>query len=198
MTVGHRPEELGGEDVRAARIVREDLAPGLLGGPPAVDVGGVEEVDAGVKGRSGTRLRALPAHSPGVGQPRSERDLGDVQVTAAQGAVFHLRPPGEVSLVARDVGDRVGETCVLQPAGSPDDVAAVGAAETIRLESRPSPALRSHRALASRRHVRARNRQADTTWCWLRVGGPKDLPAHSLGVLRGHDNKSCCAPGIGY
>ena len=57
VTVGHRPVQLRGQDVRVARIVRKDLAPGLLGGTATVGVRGVEEVDAGVERRPRAGLR---------------------------------------------------------------------------------------------------------------------------------------------
>src|ERR1039457_4273553 len=98
VVVGHRPEELRRQDVRAARIGREDIAPGLLRGPATVHVRGVEEVDARVERRPGAGLGALPAYTPGVGQPRPQGDLRDSQVAAAQLAVLHRRPPQETGL----------------------------------------------------------------------------------------------------
>jgi hypothetical protein len=61
----------------------EDLSPSRLGRAPAVDVGGVEEVDAGLEGRLGASARLLGLDAAGVGEPRPERDLGDLQIRAA-------------------------------------------------------------------------------------------------------------------
>ena len=71
----HREEDLGGEDVGAAVEVLQDLAPRRLGGAAAVDVGGVEEVDAGLEGRLGAGLGLLALHPGPVGEPGAERDL---------------------------------------------------------------------------------------------------------------------------
>jgi hypothetical protein len=84
-----RREELGGQHVGVARVVGEDLAPRLLGGAVAVDVGGVEEGDPGVE-RGPRARRGLLALDPArVGQPRPQRDLRDVDPAVAQLAHPH-------------------------------------------------------------------------------------------------------------
>ena len=56
----------------------EGLAEQRLGGAAPVDVGGVDEVDAGVEGRTHAGLRLRLGDAAGVGQPRAEADVGDL------------------------------------------------------------------------------------------------------------------------
>ena len=70
-------------------MLGEDLAPGGLGRAAPVDVGGVEEVDAGVERRLGAGARLLELDPAGVGEPRAERDLRDFEVRAAEFAISH-------------------------------------------------------------------------------------------------------------
>ena len=63
VAVGHREEELGGEDVGVARAALQRLAEEGLGGAAAVDVGGVDEVDADLEGAS-RQARAASASTP--------------------------------------------------------------------------------------------------------------------------------------
>jgi hypothetical protein len=73
--IAHRHEELGGEhDVVAATL--EGLADDLLGLAGRVDVGGVDEVDAGVKGRVDDADRVLVVGvAPGAEHHRAEAEL---------------------------------------------------------------------------------------------------------------------------
>jgi hypothetical protein len=73
--VGHLAEHLGRQDVAVARPAGEDLPPGGLGGAAAVDVGGVEEVDAGLEGGVGAGAGLVGLDAARVGQPGSEGDL---------------------------------------------------------------------------------------------------------------------------
>jgi hypothetical protein len=65
------------------------IAEKCLGGAAAVDVRGVDEVDADLEGLvdAGARGRVVDAHS--VGQPGAERDLGDLKVARAELPVAH-------------------------------------------------------------------------------------------------------------
>ena len=87
--LGHREVDLRGQHEAVAVEPGEDLAPGLLGGPAAVDVGGVEERDARVERGAGARLGLLAPHPARVGQPGAEGHLGDLQVAVAQLPVAH-------------------------------------------------------------------------------------------------------------
>jgi hypothetical protein len=75
--VRHLAPHLGGQDVGVAGAAGEDLAPGALRGAPAVDVGGVEEVDAGLEGGVGAGAGLLELYAAREGQPRAVRDLRD-------------------------------------------------------------------------------------------------------------------------
>src|SRR4029079_13481543 len=92
--VGHLAPHLGREDVRVARAAAEDLAPGTLSGAAAVDVGGVEEVDARLECRIRTPARLLEADAARIREPRPEGDFRDLEVRRAQLAVAHLRSVG--------------------------------------------------------------------------------------------------------
>ena len=88
--LGHREVDLGGEDVVLADEVREDLAPGRLGGPHAVDVGGVEEVDPGVERGAGAGLGVLALDPGPVCEPGAQRDLRDLDPRLAEAPVPRL------------------------------------------------------------------------------------------------------------
>ncbi len=90
--VGHLPPDLGGEDVAVARAAGEDLPPGGLGGAAAVDVGGVEEVDADLEGGVGAGAGLVGLDAAGVGQPRPEGDLRYLEVRTAELAITHGSP----------------------------------------------------------------------------------------------------------
>src|SRR6185437_10092701 len=70
--------------VRITGPSAEDLTPGRFGGPTAVDVGGVEEVDADVEGGVGAPADLVEADAAGEREPRPEGDLGDFQVGRTQ------------------------------------------------------------------------------------------------------------------
>src|SRR6188472_3352810 len=89
----HREEDLCGEDELLAPEVLEDLAPGGLGCADAVDVGGVEEVDAGVEGSAGAGLGLVLLHPAPVGEPGAEGDLRDLDVRVAEPAELHAVHP---------------------------------------------------------------------------------------------------------
>ena len=90
VAVGHREEELGGEDVGIARAAGERLAEEGLGGAAAVDVGGVDEVDADLEGAIEAGARGLRLDADAVGQPRPERDFGDLEIAGAELPVSHV------------------------------------------------------------------------------------------------------------
>jgi hypothetical protein len=89
VAAAHRKVDLGGERVRVARVAGEDLAPSGLGRAAAVDVGGVEERDAGVERRARARLRLLAPDAARVRQPRAERDDRDADVRVAERSMLH-------------------------------------------------------------------------------------------------------------
>src|SRR6201999_2375088 len=90
--VRHLAPDLGREDVALARMGREDLTPGGLGGAAAIDVGGVEEVDPGIEGGLGAGAGLLELDPAGVGEPGAEGDLRYLEVRTAQLAKTHVSP----------------------------------------------------------------------------------------------------------
>ena len=95
-TSGRRPWWRG---CRSPRVeVLEDLAPGRLRRARAVDVGGVEEVDAGVEGGPGAGLGLVALHPGPVGEPGAERDLRDLEVRIAELAELHAVHPTQMRL----------------------------------------------------------------------------------------------------
>src|SRR4029077_20148950 len=99
-----RVEDLGRDDDVLARYlqVAERLAGDLFGAAVGVDVGGVDEVDAGIERAADDALRflllkladlrlyaAVVAAAEGHG---AEAELGDEQAGAAEGLVFHGGP----------------------------------------------------------------------------------------------------------
>ena len=85
----HREEGLGGEDVAVARTVAERLAEKGFGGAIAIDVGGVDEVDAFVERGVEAAPGAVGLDPDAVGQPRAKRDVGNDKVAAAELALVH-------------------------------------------------------------------------------------------------------------
>ena len=88
--LAHRVVELGGEhDVVAA--AREGLADDLLGLPGAVDVGGVDEVDAGVERRVDDPDRLVVVRvAPRPEHHGAEAELADRDAGASQRALLHI------------------------------------------------------------------------------------------------------------
>src|SRR4051812_30410550 len=84
-----REVHLGGQDVRAAVVAAQRPADDPLGVAAAVHVGGVEEVDAELVGAVDARLSRGVLDVPAVGQPRPQRDLGDLHAGGAEAAVVH-------------------------------------------------------------------------------------------------------------
>jgi hypothetical protein len=86
------PEELGGEDdVGAAPAeVADGLAHDLLGAAVGVDLGVVEEVDAGVAARLQQRLGVLDVELVAEGDPGAVGELAHAEARAAQVPVLHL------------------------------------------------------------------------------------------------------------
>ena len=78
--VAHREEDLGGEHVGGALAPGERLAQQRLGRAPSIDVGGVDEVDAGLEGGIDAGLGLSGLDATRVGEPRAEADLGDLEV----------------------------------------------------------------------------------------------------------------------
>jgi hypothetical protein len=92
--VRHLAPHLGRQHIGAPRATSEDLPPGRLGCAAAIDVGGVEEVDAGLERGVGARAGLLEPHAAREGQPRAKGDLRDLQVRGAKPAVSHDAPFG--------------------------------------------------------------------------------------------------------
>ena len=109
------PEELGGDDdVGAAPSeVADGLAHDLLGAAVGVDLGVVEEVDAGVAAGLQQRLGLLDVELVAEGDPGPVRELADAQPRAAQVLVLHLacldRRLSPPSSLARPLSDLRGE-----------------------------------------------------------------------------------------
>src|SRR6185437_10350329 len=87
--VGHREVDLRGEHVGGTLAPGQHLAEELLGGAAAIDVRGVDEVDPLIERGRDRGLRLLAADAAGVGQPRPQADLGDLQVARPEAAVAH-------------------------------------------------------------------------------------------------------------
>ncbi len=101
----HPPERLGGDHHLAARNVQvlERLAEDLLGLAIVIDVGGIDEVDAGVERcldqRIGLVLRELADAAPdtlaaAAEGHRAEAQFGDDEAGAAEVVVAHAKSPG--------------------------------------------------------------------------------------------------------
>jgi hypothetical protein len=87
--VGHRPEELRGEDVRVAGAIGEHLAEEFLRLAARVHVRGVDEVDADLERLRDARFRSLAPDAAALGQPGAERELGHHQVARAEPPLLH-------------------------------------------------------------------------------------------------------------
>src|SRR5207253_9056851 len=87
----HLEEELGAEDVRLARAIREQPAEDRLGAAARVDVRRVDEVDPHLERLRDAGLGLLARDAAAVGQPRAEADLRDFEVAGAEAAVTHAR-----------------------------------------------------------------------------------------------------------
>ena len=87
--VGHRPVELGREDVRVAWAVGEHLAEELLRPAALVLVRGVDEIDPELKCFGDARLGPLAADAAAVGEPGAEADLRHLQVAGAELSIAH-------------------------------------------------------------------------------------------------------------
>src|SRR5918998_2306837 len=85
----HREVHLCGEEVGVPLEALERPAYDLLGRPPHVDVGRVEEVDPELVGSVDAGLRLLLGYTPAVGQPAPQGDLADLHPTSTQPPVLH-------------------------------------------------------------------------------------------------------------
>src|SRR5581483_2605913 len=114
----HREEDLGGQDELLAPEVLEHLAPDGFRRAAPVDVGCVEEVDAGFEGCAGAGLGVLALHSGAIGEPGAERDLRDLDLGAAELAELHGGGPYPRGAPGLSPG-AWGRSC-LRPAVEPD------------------------------------------------------------------------------
>ena len=95
--LAHRAPELGGDDdLVAVGHVGQGPPDDLLAGAVGVDVGGVEEVDAGVEGLGDEGPAGLLVEAPLVGAAvgdavahAAEADLGDLEAGGTQSSVPH-------------------------------------------------------------------------------------------------------------
>ena len=94
-------------------MFREHLSEQRLGGAPPVDVGRVEEVDARLEGRLDACPRLLPLDAAGVGEPRAEADLRDLDLAPAEFAEVHA---AQTTLYAWPQSIPI---CASHPSGSP-------------------------------------------------------------------------------
>ncbi len=92
----HREARLGGDQQTPRPSAAERLAEDLLGEPVRIDVGGVDQVDAGVDGevdeppRFAERNGSYPGESALAAEShRSQGQLRDLQSRIAQLSVFH-------------------------------------------------------------------------------------------------------------
>ena len=89
---------LGGEHDVVAAAAGERLADDLLRLAARVDVGGVDEVDAGVEGRVDDRDALVVVRvAPGAEHHRPEAERGDLDAGAAERAVVHRADPSDVA-----------------------------------------------------------------------------------------------------
>jgi hypothetical protein len=87
--VVHRKEQLRGEHVRVARTAREHVAEEGLRSAAAVDVRGVDEVDADLECLLDAGAGGGVVDAETVGQPATEGDLGDLKVAGAESPIAH-------------------------------------------------------------------------------------------------------------
>ena len=91
----HREEGLGREHIAVARAVLERLPEEAFGRAIAIDVGGVDEIDALVERGVEAAPRGVGLDAHAISEPRAEGDVGHVQVRAAELALVHQKSPGE-------------------------------------------------------------------------------------------------------
>ncbi len=87
--VAHREKDLGGEEVRIPRILRQRLADHFFRFAGRVDIGGVEKIDAEFVRPVDALLGDFGLGRPAVGQPRPQRNLADLNAILAQVAILH-------------------------------------------------------------------------------------------------------------
>ena len=67
--VAHRHIDLGGQDVGVSRPANQQIPQHRLRRPPAIGVGGVDEIDPKIEGRVDTGRCAIAFHANAVGEP---------------------------------------------------------------------------------------------------------------------------------
>jgi hypothetical protein len=60
-----------------------------LGGPPAIDIGRVDQVDAKIEGCVDAGFGLTPIDPDAIGEPGPERDFGDLEVAGAELTIVH-------------------------------------------------------------------------------------------------------------
>ncbi len=88
--LGHREVELGRKYVRRPLLSVESITEKRFGCSLAIDIGSIDEVDPELECPVDTGSGNFVVDSEAIGEPRSERDLGNPEVTISQLSVFHL------------------------------------------------------------------------------------------------------------
>ena len=163
--VAHRHPRLGGHSTRSRRP-GERLAEDLLRGAGGVDVGGVDQVDAGVEAHVDLAARAVDVRGADVGElaaaaegHRAEGERGDAEAGAAELAVVHagvLRVEHAHGLPAHPRRDVLDGVAVDHLVGPGRDVAEVGGEQGARRLAQ----LAGPSAAAPWRRRRARRRRS--------------------------------------
>jgi hypothetical protein len=93
VAVSHVAHQLGRQDIAVARTAGELLAEHGFGGAPAIDIGGIDEIDPEIEGPIQTGLGLVRLDADAIGQPRAEGDLRDLEVAGAELTVLHAIIP---------------------------------------------------------------------------------------------------------
>ena len=89
IATAHIPENFGAQNVGIAPTPGQRFAKNRLRRAPAIDIRGIEEIDAEIECPVHASDRLLLLDADAVSQPRAKRDFRDVQIAGAEFAVFH-------------------------------------------------------------------------------------------------------------
>src|SRR5690242_2241866 len=93
VAVAHREIDLGRQDVAVALALRQNFAEERFRSAPSVDVRRVDEIDPELEGALDACRRLVAFDADTVGQPRAQRNFGDLEIAGAEFAVFHGAHP---------------------------------------------------------------------------------------------------------